>query len=68
MALHKGVVRFYGRELLRTYLRLKFQHNAREDDVRDALATLDIHRTASRRKGPAKTRSKGGEYPTPGPD
>src|SRR6266516_1896513 len=36
-ALHEGVVRCYGRGLLRTYLRIKHQHHAREDDVRDAI-------------------------------
>jgi hypothetical protein len=36
-ALKQGEVRCYGRGLLRTYLRVKFRHNAREDDVRDAL-------------------------------
>ena len=41
-SLHEGVVRCYGRGLLRTYLRIKYRHNAREDDVRDAIATLDI--------------------------
>ena len=66
-ALHQGVVRCYGRGLLRTYLRLRHHHNAREDDVRDALATLDSVGTESRRKGPDKSR-KGGEYITPGPD
>ena len=66
-ALHKGVVRCYGRGLLKTYLRIKYQHNAREDDVRDAIATLDNPGTESRRKGPDKGR-KGGEFITPGPD
>src|SRR5436305_5843405 len=66
-ALHDGVVRCYGRGLLRTYLRIKYRHNAREDDVRDAIATLDIPGTESRRKGPDKGR-KGGEFITPGPD
>jgi len=66
-ALHEGVVRCYGRGLLRTYLRIKYRHTAREDDVRDAIATLDIPGTESRRKGPDKGR-KGGEFITPGPD
>jgi hypothetical protein len=66
-ALHQGVVRCYGRELLRTHLRVAYQHHAREDDVRDALAHLDSTGTASRRKGADKGR-KGGEYITPGPD
>jgi hypothetical protein len=38
-ALHQGVVRCYGRGLLRTYLRLAYGHQTHEDDVRDALAT-----------------------------
>jgi len=67
-ALHQCVVRCYGRGLLRTYLRIKYHHHAREDDVRDALAMLDTPGTESRRKGTDKTRSKGGEYLTPGPD
>jgi hypothetical protein len=66
-ALQEGVVRCYGRGLLRTYLRIKYQHHAREDDVRDALTTLDTRETESRRKGPDKGR-KGGEFITPGPD
>jgi hypothetical protein len=65
-ALHEGVVRCYGRGLLRTYLHIKYRHNAREDDVRDAIATLDIPGTESRRKGPDKGR-KGGELSHPGP-
>jgi hypothetical protein len=39
-ALQEGTVRCYGRGLLQTYLRLQ-GHNAREDDVRDALAHFD---------------------------
>lgn len=66
-ALYQGVVRCYGRELLRTYLRLTYGHQAREDDVRDALTTLDSVGTESRRKGPDKGR-EGGEYIAPGPD
>jgi hypothetical protein len=66
-ALHEGVVRCYGRGLLRTYLRIKYRHNAREDDVRDAIATLDTPGTESRRKGPDKGR-KESEFITPGPD
>ena len=46
-ALRQGVVRCYGRGLLRAYLRIKFRHNAREDDVRDALAMLDAAGTES---------------------
>jgi len=53
-ALHEGVVRCYGRGLLQTYLRIKYQHHAREDDVRDAIAALDIPGTESRRKAPIK--------------
>jgi hypothetical protein len=52
---------------LRTYLRIKYRHNAREDDVRDAIATLDIPGTESRRKGPDKGRQRE-EFITPGPD
>jgi hypothetical protein len=66
-ALQQGTVRCYGRGLLRTYLRVVYRHQAREDDVRDALAALDVVGTESRRKGPDK-RHKGGEYITPGPD
>jgi hypothetical protein len=66
-ALQQGVVRCYGRGLLRTYLRIKHRHQAREDDVRDALAMLDVAGTESRRKG-ADRRHKGGEFITPGPD
>ena len=66
-ALHQGVVRCYGRGLLRTYLRVAHGHQARDDDVRDALSTLDTAGTESRRKGPSKSR-QGGEYITPGPD
>jgi len=53
-ALKQGGVRCYGRGLLRTYLRVKFRHSAREDDVRDALVMLDAAGTESRRKGSAK--------------
>jgi hypothetical protein len=66
-ALHQGVVRCYGRELLRTHLRVAYQHHTREDDVRDALAHLDRTGTASRRKGADKGR-EGGEYITSRPD
>lgn len=66
-ALQQGVVRCYGRGLMRTYLRVAHHHHAREDDVRDALAMLDDAGTASRRKGPNRRR-KGGEFITPGPD
>lgn len=66
-ALHNGLVRCYGRGLLRTYLRINHSHHAREDDVRDALAILDEAGTDSRRKGPDK-RHQGKEYITPGPD
>jgi hypothetical protein len=40
-AFHEGVVRCYSRGLLRTYLRIKYRHNAREDDVRDTFITLN---------------------------
>jgi hypothetical protein len=66
-ALQEEVVRCYGRGLLRTYLRIKYRHNAREDDVRDAITTLNTRGTESRRKGPDKGR-KGGEFIIPGPD
>jgi hypothetical protein len=55
-ALNEGVARCYDRGLLRTYLRVKYHHHAREDDVRDALAQLNIEGTKSRRKGPNKQR------------
>ena len=66
-ALQQGVVRCYGRRFLHTYLRVEFHHNAREDDVRDALKALDAVAVESRLKGSDK-RQKGGEYITPGPD
>ena len=66
-ALEHGEARCYGRGLMRTYLRVKFRHNAREDDVRDALIALDPAGVQSRHRGPDK-RQKGGEYITPGPD
>jgi hypothetical protein len=66
-ALEEGVVRYYGRGLLKTYLRLIYHHQARDNDVRDALAHLDTRGTESRRKGPDKGR-KGEEFITPGPD
>jgi hypothetical protein len=66
-ALHDGVVCCYGRGLRRTYLRIRYRYNAREDDVRDTIAALDIPATESHRKGPDKAR-EGGEFITPGPD
>jgi hypothetical protein len=60
-------VRCYSKGLLRIYLRVKYQYYAREDDVRDAIITLDISGTESRRKGPDKRR-KGGEFIILGPD
>lgn len=57
----------YGRELLKTYLQVKFHHNARDDDVCDALSQLDAKGTISRKPGPKKNH-KAGEYITPGPD
>jgi hypothetical protein len=66
-ALQQGEARCYGRGLMRTYLGVKFHHNARDDDVRDALITLDPAGVQSRQRGPDK-RQKGGEYITPGPD
>lgn len=53
-ALQQGECRYYGRGLLKTYLRVKFLHNARDDDVRDALSHLDEIGTNSRRPGPKK--------------
>ena len=47
-ALKQGEVRCYGSGLLLTYLRVKFRHNAREDDVRDALVMLDAAGTELR--------------------
>ena len=35
-ALQQGEARYYGRGLFRTYLRVKYRHSAREDDIRDA--------------------------------
>ena len=46
---------------------MKFRHDAREDDVRDALLTLDDKGIESRRQGPKK-RYIGGEFITPDPD
>lgn len=66
-ALQEGVVRCYGRRLLRAFLRVKYHHQAREDDVRDALAELDAAGTEARKKGPSKTHQRG-EFITPGPD
>ena len=64
-ALQLEECRGYGRELMKNYLRLKFHHDAREDDVRDALSILDEVGTASRKPGPKK-HHMGGEYITPG--
>jgi hypothetical protein len=66
-ALQQGEVRCCGRRLLRTYLSVKVRHNARDDDVRDALIALDPAGVQSRQRGPDK-RQKDGEYITPGPD
>lgn len=66
-ALQRGECCSYGRGLMRTYLHVKFQHNAREDDVRDAIQMLDKKGTESRRPEPNKDHLKG-EYITPGPD
>lgn len=65
--LQQGECRCYGRELSKTYLRIKFSHNARDDNVRDALSHLDEIGTSSRRPGPKKNHKRG-EYITPGPD
>lgn len=66
-ALQKGESRCYGRRLLKTYLQIKFHHNARDDDIRDSLSQLDEKGTQSRRSGPKKTHMRG-EFITPGPD
>jgi hypothetical protein len=66
-ALQQGAVRCYGRGMFRTFLRVRYQHQAREDDVRDALAELDAVGTEARRKGPKKT-PHGTEFVTNGPD
>jgi hypothetical protein len=61
------VVRYYNRGLLRTYLRVTYTHNARENNIRDTLNILDQEGTQSRRKGVDK-RSTTSKYITPGPD
>jgi hypothetical protein len=48
-------------------LRIKYRHNTRKDDVRDAIITLNTRGIESRRKGPDKRR-KGEEFIIPGPD
>jgi hypothetical protein len=58
-ALKEGVVRCYGRGLFKTYLRLTYRYQARDNDVRDALAHLDTRGTESRRRGPDKGRKEG---------
>jgi hypothetical protein len=66
-ALKQGEVRCYGSGLLPTYLRVKFRHNAREDDVRDALVMLDAAGTESRQQGSAKQHARR-EFIVPGLD
>lgn len=66
-ALQQGECRCYGRGLLKTYLKVKYCHNARDDDVRDALAHFDQKGTESRRPGPKKSHFNG-QFITPGPD
>ena len=63
----QGECRSFGREMLKTYLQIKHHHNAREDDVRDALHYFDQQGTDARRPGPTKSHTRG-EYVTPGPD
>lgn len=46
-AFQEGECHCYSRELLKTYLKVKYHHNARDDDVRDALAYLNQKRTES---------------------
>lgn len=65
--LQQGECRCYGQRLLKTYLPVKFQYNARDDDVRDALAQLDQKKTESCRPGLKKSYICG-KYITPGPD
>lgn len=52
--LQQGECCFFGRELLRTYLRIKFVHNARDDTICDALHHLDQKSTESCQPGPKK--------------
>ena len=52
---------------IETYLRFKFGHKARADDVRDGLSILDKQGTNVRRPG-ARKKPMGGEYITPSPD
>lgn len=54
-ALQQGECRCYGRGLLKTYLHTKFSHNARDDDVRDALSHLNKISTNFHRPGLKKT-------------
>jgi hypothetical protein len=49
-ALQQGEARCYGRRLMRTYLSVKFCHNARDDDVRNALTALDPAGVQSRHR------------------
>jgi hypothetical protein len=66
-ALNEGTARNYGRGHLTTYLRCQQAYPAREDDLRDALSTLDREGTRARQLGPKKRR-KGSEFLTRGPD
>jgi hypothetical protein len=65
--LKEGTIRCWGRQFVQTKLRIHHQHQAREEDVRDALQDLDLQGTSARRPGPPR-RHKGGEFITPGPD
>jgi hypothetical protein len=49
------------------YLRIKYRHNTREDNIRDTITALNILGTESRRKGPDKGREER-EFIIPGPD
>jgi len=58
-ALGEGAVRNYGRGHFDAFLRSQKQYPAREDDVRDAIKTLDPQGTQARRLGPRKQRPRG---------
>jgi hypothetical protein len=58
-ALHEKVVRYYNRGLLRTYLRVKYQHYDQENDIRKAIIIFNILKIKSRRKSLNKRRKKG---------
>ena len=52
---------------MKTYLRLKFHHNAQDDNICDTFSTLDGVGIASRKPSPKKQHT-GGEYIILGPD